>query len=392
MTDANIFGLCAHEQSARFLIDASRLRYKQERSPDTYAIYPERQDLSNVFGSAKPALRGNPRRRRRRENSLHREGRCIVPRNTRIRELRNHRARGFEKFFALFDKFPDNIEQQLFRFKKRMTATIHARFNAVFVNFQALLCQIAALNERRTIIRNFQDNLLFRRSCTRPVKVLALCNLFEDGQVHARAEHKRARHLRSGKAANGIKRSLVMIQADHDVCLDFARFHFLGECSLGSNAGKPRLCKNAIVFHAESRIQREHQEIKVLVATAIKAARTKTRKLTFYFVCNKIQIRTDAANASCLRRTQVKPQAFCISHAVFFEEAIIHKRNHRRDSQMRYTNRRVRRIANAHHRDVNFVNHNPRKPREYPKCESNSNIKNNWILQSLRSFRMTSAE
>ena len=63
MTDANIFGLCAHKQSARFLIDAGRLRYKQERGSDTHAINPERQDLSNVFGSAKPALRGNPRRR-----------------------------------------------------------------------------------------------------------------------------------------------------------------------------------------------------------------------------------------------------------------------------------------------------------------------------------------
>ena len=203
MTDANIFGLCAHEQSACFLIDAGRLRYKQERGPDTHAINPERQDLSNVFGSAKPALRGNPRRRRRRENSLHRDvcstrRRCIgsiVPRDTRIRELRNHRARGFEKFFALFDKFPDNIEQQLFGFKKRMTAAVHARFNAVFVNFQALLRQIAALNERRAVIRDFQDNLLFRRSFARPVKVLALCNFFEDGQVHARAENKRSRYL-----------------------------------------------------------------------------------------------------------------------------------------------------------------------------------------------------
>ena len=182
-----------------------------------------------------------------------------------------------------------------------------------------------------------------------------------------------------------------MIQANHDVRLDFARFHFLGERCLGCNAGKPRLCKNAIVFYAESGIQRKHQKIKVLVATAIKAARTKTCKLAIHFVCNKIQIRTDAANASRLRRAQIKPQAFCISHAVFFEEAIIHKRNHRRDSQMRYTNRRVRRIANAHHRDVNFMNHNPRKPREYPKCDEN-NIKNNWILQSLRSFRMTNAE
>ena len=182
-----------------------------------------------------------------------------------------------------------------------MTAAVHARFNAVFVNVQTLLCQIATLNERRAVIRNFQDYPLFRRSCTRPVKVLALCNLFEDGQVHACAEHKRPRHLRSGKAANGIKRSLVMIQADHDVCLDFARFHFLGKSRLGCNAGKSRLCKNAIVFHAEPGIQREHQKIKVLVATAIKTARTKTRKLAFYFVCNKIQIRTDAANASCLR-------------------------------------------------------------------------------------------
>ena len=119
MTDANIFGLCARKQSARFLIDAGRLRYKQERSPHTHAINPERQDLSNIFGSAKPALRGNPRRRRRRENSLHWDvcstrRRCIgsiVRRDTRIRKLRNHRARVFEKFFALFDKFPDNIEQ-----------------------------------------------------------------------------------------------------------------------------------------------------------------------------------------------------------------------------------------------------------------------------------------
>ena len=86
-----------------------------------------------------------------------------------------------------------------------MTAAVHARFNAVFVNFQTLLCQIAALDERRAVIRDFQDNLLFRRSCTRPIKVLALCNLFEDGQVHARAEHKRARHLRSGKAAKAAK-------------------------------------------------------------------------------------------------------------------------------------------------------------------------------------------
>ena len=132
-----------------------------------------------------------------------------------------------------------------------MTAAVYARFNAVFVNFQALLRQIAALNERRAVIRDFQDNLLFRRFFARPVKVLALRNLFEDGQVHARAEHKRARHLRSGKAANRIERGLLVIQADHDVCLDFARFHFFGECSLGCNAGKSRLCKNAIVFHAE---------------------------------------------------------------------------------------------------------------------------------------------
>ena len=258
MTDANIFGLCARKQSSCFLIDAGRLRYKQERSPHTHAINSEQQDLSNVFGSAKPTLRGNSRRRRRRENSLHRDGRIIVPRITRIRKLRNHRARSFKKFFALFDKFPDHIEQQLLGFKKRMTAAVHTRFNAVLVNFQALLCQIATLHKRRTIIRNFQDNLLFRRSCTRPVKILALCNFFENRQVHACAEHKRPRHLRSGKAANGIKRSFLMIEANHDVCLDFARFHFLGEGGLSSYAGKPRLCKNAIVFYAEPRIQREH--------------------------------------------------------------------------------------------------------------------------------------
>ena len=132
-----------------------------------------------------------------------------------------------------------------------MTAAVHARFNAVFVNFQTLLCQIAALNERRAVIRDFQDNLLFRRSFARPVKVLAFCNLFEDGQVHARAEHKRPRHLRSGKAANGIECRLFVIEANHDVRLDFARFHFFGEGGLSSYAGKPRLCKNAIVFHAE---------------------------------------------------------------------------------------------------------------------------------------------
>ena len=150
-----------------------------------------------------------------------------------------------------------------------------------------------------------------------------------------------------------------MIQADHDVRLDFARFHFFGECGLGGNTRKPRLCKNAIVFHAEPRIQRQHQKITVLVAPTIKAFRTKSLEFTFHLVCDKIQVRANAANPRRLRRTQVKPEAFCISHAVFFEEPVIDKRNHGRNAKMSHANRRVRRIANSHDRYVNLVNHKP---------------------------------
>ena len=132
-----------------------------------------------------------------------------------------------------------------------MTAAIHARLNAVFVNFQPLLRQIAPLHKRRAVIRNFQDNLFRRRFRRRSIKILILSDFFEHRQVHARTQHERSLYLRSRKTANRIECRLVVIKAHHDVRLDFARFHLFSERRLGRNPRKPRLCKNAIVLHAQ---------------------------------------------------------------------------------------------------------------------------------------------